>query len=91
MNYRATRNAATPVSSDRRDNDGGEPLLATAAQVAELLKISTRTLWRLRSDGNIPEPVRIGGTVRWRVDEIKNWIAAGCPPLAARENDPRRK
>jgi excisionase family DNA binding protein len=68
-----------------------EPLLATAQEVAKLLKVSMRTLWRLRSAGKLPSPVRIGATVRWRLDDIKTWIAAGCPPLPARENDPRRK
>jgi predicted DNA-binding transcriptional regulator AlpA len=59
--------------------------------VAELLNISTRTLWRLKSGGQVPAPVRFGGTVRWRLDEIKNWIAEGCPPLQARENGKQRR
>ena len=54
------------------------PLLITAADFAGMLKVSVRTLWRLRSAGQIPEPVRLGGAVRWRLDEVKNWIAGGC-------------
>lgn len=68
-----------------------EPLLVTSAEVARLLNVSTRTLWRQLSAGQIPQPVRFGGTVRWRVNEIKNWIAEGCPPPRARENERRRK
>ncbi len=68
-----------------------EPLLVTAAEVAHLLNVSTRTLWRQLSAGQVPQPVRFGGTVRWRIDELKKWIAEGCPPPQARENDDGRK
>lgn len=68
-----------------------EPLLITAAEVAHLLNVSTRTLWRLLSAGRVPRPVRLGGTVRWRLDEVRNWIAEGCPDAQARENEGRRK
>ena len=56
-----------------------EPLLLTAAQVADLLGVSTRTLWRLRSAGSVPAPVKLGGSVRWRGGELHQWIADGCP------------
>ena len=67
------------------------PILIAAAELARLLQISTRTLWRLRSAGEVPEPVRFAGTVRWRLDQIKNWIANGCPGAEAREKDGRKK
>lgn len=57
-----------------------EVLLIPADQLAKLLQISTRTLWRLLSAGRLPEPVRIGGSVRWRLDQVKQWIESGCPP-----------
>ena len=27
----------------------------------------------------LPRPVRIGGAVRWRVEEISAWLASDCP------------
>jgi predicted DNA-binding transcriptional regulator AlpA len=62
-----------------------EPLLITVRDIARLMKISVRKVWRLRSAQLIPEPVRLGGTtVRWRYDEVRKWIDAGCPePNAA--------
>ncbi len=68
-----------------------EPCLISADAVARLLDVSVRSLWRLRSAGQVPQPVRLGGAVRWRLDEIKKWIADGCPARQARENDTRRK
>ena len=53
--------------------------LLTAKQLAALLQVSLRTLWRMRSAGQVPSPLRFGGTVRWRKDEVLQWIAAGCP------------
>jgi prophage regulatory protein len=55
------------------------PALITAAECARMLRVSVRTLWRLRSARQVPEPVRLGGAVRWRLDEVQNWIAGGCP------------
>ncbi len=63
---------------DEQSNEQDRPLLITAAELARLLRVSTRTLWRLRSAGELPEAVRLGGAVRWRLDEIKKWIAGGC-------------
>ncbi len=56
-----------------------DPLLVPAEEVARLLNISTRTLWRKLSAKKIPEPVRIAGLPRWRLDLLKQWIDQGCP------------
>ena len=56
-----------------------QPLLITATELAGMMQISIRTLWRLRSAGELLEPVRIGGNTRWRLDEVHKWINDGCP------------
>lgn len=70
-------------SSANVDQDAKVPDLQlqflSAERFAELLDISVRTLWRLRSAGKIPQPVRIGGNIRWNAAEIWAWIEAGCP------------
>jgi len=68
-----------------------EPLLITAAELAALLSLSKRTLWRLRSAGDLPKPVKLGNSVRWVRDEINIWIDAGCPTAQARENGRLRR
>ncbi len=55
--------------------------LIDAPQLAELLGISQRTLWRFRSAGKLPPALKLGGCVRWRLAEVRQWIAAGCPRL----------
>ena len=56
-----------------------EALLIQAEELAALLNVSERTLWRLLSAGKIPEPVRLGRSTRWRLDEVRQWINDGCP------------
>ena len=56
-----------------------EPLLISAEQLAEKLNISARTVWRLLSRGHIVPPVKFGGTTRWELAKIEQWIEAGCP------------
>ena len=54
------------------------PSLITAAEFAGMLQVSVRTLWRLRGGGEAPTPVRLGGAVRWRLDEVKmdrRWLS----------------
>ena len=53
--------------------------LITAVQLADLLSISERTLYRLKSTGQLPKPISLGGSVRWRLAEVRSWIAQGCP------------
>jgi excisionase family DNA binding protein len=56
--------------------------LITAAELARLMQISQRTVWRLVSADRIIPPIRIGGNTRWRLDEVERWIVDGCPPSA---------
>ncbi len=56
-------------------------MLMKVKQLAEALKVSERQVWKLRSSGRLPEPVRLGRSVRWRRNEIEAWIRAGCPAI----------
>jgi predicted DNA-binding transcriptional regulator AlpA len=55
------------------------PLLVTARTAALICSKSLRTWRTWDSLGRIPRPVRIGRSTLWRVDELRAWIAAGCP------------
>ena len=48
------------------------PALISAAELADLLQVSTRTLWRLRSAGKLIKPIKLGGSTRWRLDEVQD-------------------
>ena len=44
--------------------------LLTVGLMAELFKVCPRTIRRWSELGEIPAPVKIRGTVRWRLDEV---------------------
>jgi len=56
-----------------------EPLLVPAWQAAAMCSRSLRTWRSLDSAGKIPRAVMIGKSKFWRVDELRAWVAAGCP------------
>ncbi len=56
--------------------------LLDVCDVARMLGLSSRSVWRLRDRGALPQPVRLSGSVRWRRDELDAWIAGGCVPVA---------
>ena len=60
---------------------GASALLVAAPDAARLCGISRATWHRLRSAGKIgPAPIRLGGRVLWRVEELREWVRCGCPP-----------
>ena len=61
------------------------PLL-TADDVAAMLQVSKRTVWRMRATSQLPRPVKVGGVVRWRAADIESWIAQGCRVQESRDN-----
>ena len=51
-------------------------------ELARLLGVSPRHLARLSASGQLPQPVRLGRSVRWSLDEIARWLQAGAPDQA---------
>ena len=56
-----------------------ETLAVGARRLGEMLGLSERTVRRLDAAGKLPRPIQIGGSVRWRLDEIATWLHAGAP------------
>ena len=56
-------------------------LLLRDVGAAQLLGVHRATLRRLVAQELAPPPCRLGGSIVWRVDELRAWVAAGCPPM----------
>jgi predicted DNA-binding transcriptional regulator AlpA len=56
------------------------PLAVPAKGVASLLSVGLRTVRTWDAAGKLPRPSRIGSKVLWNVSELREWLAAGCPP-----------
>ena len=54
--------------------------LLSAKELAKMLSLSKRQIFRLDSCGKLGvTKLRIGGSVRFQQDEVANWLAAGAP------------
>ena len=50
--------------------------LIRLSELARTLGVGPHTIWRWVKDGNFPPPIFIsnGGSARWRVRDIDNWL-----------------
>lgn len=69
------------------DDAAGEELL-TKGEVADLLRISERTLERMTRDGTGPPSITFGRSRRWFRKDVLAWAKArrdppACPPAEA--------
>lgn len=55
------------------------PLLLPTRKTAELLGVTIRTIYNWDELGHLPKPVKIGGSLCWRYEELLAWTEAGCP------------
>ena len=81
----AFRNAPVERIDGREAGPGQRPAMLTVDDVAELLKCSSRSIYRLTDSGRVPRPVKLGSLVRWPRESIENWIARGCPRVNREE------
>ena len=59
-----------------------EAELGRVPVVAAILGIAEVTIWKWHKEERLPKPIRLGirrGITRWRLEEIRRWIAADCP------------
>ena len=64
------------MKPESREPVGDEPILLTVKQVAQLLCIGERTVWRLSSTGELPSPICIGRSRRWCRKVIEDHVLA---------------
>lgn len=48
--------------------------LLRVRDVSSILKLSIRQVWRLSSSGQIPKPIKVGNSTRWRLRDIRRFI-----------------
>lgn len=58
---------------------GDSRRLISLPTVAEILGVSRRHVERLRKLRAIPEPIKLGSSIRWDHEVILRWIDSGCP------------
>src|SRR5438046_1151463 len=56
-----------------------ETLLVPADVAGPMCGRSEASWWRDHAAGRIPAAIKLGGRTLWRVEELRSWVAAGCP------------
>lgn len=56
-----------------------ESPLLDVNEAAKFIHVSRATIYRLIDEGRIPNPVKIGSRVLFRIEELELWIQADCP------------
>ena len=54
------------------------PQLLSAKELAKVMSLSPRTVFRLRSSRRLPFPVYVGSSLRWRLSDIKLFLECDC-------------
>ena len=74
--------------ASRRPDDSASheaQIAVSAKHVAALFDFSESTWHRMTAAAKTPSPIRLGGSVRWRLRELTDWANAGCPPRDKRD------
>jgi excisionase family DNA binding protein len=53
---------------------GIEHQLHDVEEVASILGVSSRSVWRLVASGELPEPLRVGRCARWPLSDIYAYL-----------------
>lgn len=65
------------------ENAIDELKMIDVGELAQLLSLSKRSIWRMLSRGQLIKPKKLGGAVRWNLGEVRQWIYDGCPDCNA--------
>jgi predicted DNA-binding transcriptional regulator AlpA len=59
--------------------------ILTPSELAQMLRISERTLRKWRAEGRILDPLGLGDAkdARWSAAEVREWVEARCPDAGA--------
>ena len=71
----------TPTAEGIGGAERARPELLTVDDVAAMLAVSPRHVYRQCDAGRLPHPVRIGAAVRWKRADVLAWLDAGCPRM----------
>ena len=63
-----------------------EPVLISVKELALMLGVCTRQIWRMLGRGLIPAGIRLGGSQKFNKSVIEDWITKGCPDRQTFEN-----
>ena len=76
----SNRNKRNEMDLENQRNYSLKVELVTSAEAAVIAGISKRSWSRLVQQSRAPQPIHLGGCIRWRLSDIEQWINDGCEP-----------
>ncbi|MCC6486352.1 MAG: helix-turn-helix domain-containing protein [Candidatus Hydrogenedentes bacterium] len=58
-----------------------EKELLSVREVASMLDLCERSVYRMADAGKMPRPLKLGARSLWRRRELQDWVDAGCKPV----------
>ena len=81
LNIRNSEMPEDVEQNEKENNSQIEPLLVSPDEAARLLGIGKTTFYQFCSSGRIgPMAIKFGRRSLFRLDELREWVAADCPP-----------
>lgn len=69
--------AVSMKQNNQQEHD--EHIAIPVTKVAELLNVSERHVWAMKTSGRLPRSLKLGRRVLWSRTEIVAWFEAGAP------------
>ena len=70
---------ARSVATKKAEDSGEESALVDVKEAARMCSISASMLYKLNVAGVLPKPIKLGKLLRWKRQDILEWIDQGCP------------
>lgn len=65
---------STTAEIEMRQSFAVEDRLLSVDEVAGILHVSDRSVWRLVANGDLPKPARVGRCARWFKSEVQAYL-----------------
>ena len=69
---------ARSVAEKKAEAGGEESTLVDVKEAARMCSISASMLYKLNVAGVLPTPLKLGKLLRWKRQDILEWIDQGC-------------
>jgi predicted DNA-binding transcriptional regulator AlpA len=68
-----------------------ESEMLTVEEVATMLSIGVRSVWRKAQDGRLPPPIKMTGSTRWAKSTLQDWITEQATAASKKQHTRGRR
>ncbi len=80
-----------PVDRQAAEHPAFDREMLTVEEVAAMLAIGVRSVWRKAQDGRLPPPIKMTGSTRWAKSTLKDWITEQATAASKKQHASGRR